>query len=427
MFDTFRGLLILSIPMSHFTKMAGNQYGTMYLTGGFPEESLFGFVYITINVFVMQAFMFLSGYFSKKTDRAQQTAFSTFMWPYLVFTIAYYFIRMFFMDGANLKLLTPPFALWFLFVLFFYRFFLKYMVRFSGLLPVSLILYLLAGQIEEFGSFMSLGRALSYFPFFLLGYYCSKERLAWFQGLRRKPLLLVLLGAALIGITLLLMHSDIKVGWYLLKQSVHSFPDMMWWEDTVMRVLIFFVACGWIILMINIIPSKKSFISYIGMNTMPVYVFHLTLRYVIEFYGIYIGFISCLVVAWFAVISLIHRKVSASPANSGAASNASTASHVIYITVLAASIAGFYLMYSSGFTKNCRFSFRDLCPRIYISCIYWYTVARLSAEYLLWRRSGSDSMILWLPARSKALIDFIPQTCLLIFFSRTRRFRLPQL
>lgn len=354
MFDTFRGLLILSIPMSHFTKMAGNQYGTMYLTGGFPEESLFGFVYITINVFVMQAFMFLSGYFSKKTDRAQQTAFSTFMWPYLVFTIAYYFIRMFFMDGANLKLLTPPFALWFLFVLFFYRFFLKYMVRFSGLLPVSLILYLLAGQIEEFGSFMSLGRALSYFPFFLLGYYCSKERLAWFQGLRRKPLLLVLLGAVLIGITLLLMHSDIKVGWYLLKQSVHSFPDMMWWEDTVMRVLIFFVACGWIILMINIIPSKKSFISYIGMNTMPVYVFHLTLRYVIEFYGIYTGFISCLVVAWFAVISLIHRKVSTSQANSSAApnagsvSNASTASHVIYIIVLAASIAGFYLMYSSG-------------------------------------------------------------------------------
>ena len=181
MFDTFRGLLILSIPMSHFTKMAGNAYGSMYLTGGFPEESLFGFVYITINVFVMQAFMFLSGYFSKKPDRAQETAFSTFMWPYLVFTVIYYFIRMFFMGGANLKLLTPPFALWFLFVLFFYRFFLKYMVKFQWLLPVSIMLYLLAGQVEEFGNLLSLGRALSYFPFFLLGYYCSKERLAWLQ------------------------------------------------------------------------------------------------------------------------------------------------------------------------------------------------------------------------------------------------------
>lgn len=346
MFDTFRGLLILSIPMSHFTKMAGNQYGAMYLTGGFPEESLFGFMYITINVFVMQAFMFLSGYFSKKVDRAQETAFSTFMWPYLVFTIIYYFVRMFFMDGANLKLLTPPFALWFLFVLFFYRFFLKYMVKSNWLLPISIMLYLLAGQAEVFGNFMSLGRALSYFPFFLLGYYCSKERLAWLQGLRKRPLLLVLLGAVLVCITFLLMRSDIKVGWYLLKQSVDSFPQMLWWEDTVMRILLFFIASGWIIFMVNIIPSKKSFLSFVGMNTMPIYVFHLTLRYVVEFYGIYVGVISCGVVAWFAVISLVHKKACSGLADVDTGKKRTY--DVIYGVMIILSIAGFYLMYSSG-------------------------------------------------------------------------------
>lgn len=346
MFDTFRGLLILSIPMSHFTKMAGNQYGAMYLTGGFPEESLFGFMYITINVFVMQAFMFLSGYFSKKVDRAQETAFSTFMWPYLVFTIIYYFVRMFFMDGANLKLLTPPFALWFLFVLFFYRFFLKYMVKSNWLLPISIMLYLLAGQAEVFGNFMSLGRALSYFPFFLLGYYCSKERLAWLQGLRKRPVSLILLGVVLVGITFLLMRSDIKVGWYLLKQSVDSFPQMLWWEDTVMRILLFFIASGWIIFMVNIIPSKKSFLSFVGMNTMPIYVFHLTLRYVVEFYGIYVGVISCGVVAWFAVISLVHKKACNGLAE--AAAGKKRTYDAIYGVVIILSIAGFYLMYSSG-------------------------------------------------------------------------------
>lgn len=346
MFDTFRGLLILSIPMSHFTKMAGNQYGSMYLTGGFPEDSLFGFMYITINVFVMQAFMFLSGYFSKKPDRAQETAFSTFMWPYLVFTVIYYFIRMFFMDGANLKLLTPPFALWFLFVLFFYRFFLKYMVKFNWLLPVSIMLYLLAGQVEEFGNFMSLGRALSYFPFFLLGYYCSKERLAWFRGLRKKPLLLVILGAVLIGITFFLMHSDVKVGWYLLKQSVDNFPNMIWWEDTLMRILIFFIASGWIIFMVNIIPSKKSFISYIGMNTMPIYVFHLTLRYVVEFYGIYIGVISCLVVAWFALISVVHKRACSRLAEPDLVIKRTY--DTIYGAAIIISIIGCYLLFSSS-------------------------------------------------------------------------------
>ena len=346
MFDTFRGLLILSIPMSHFTKMAGNQYGAMYLTSGFPEESFFGFMYITINVFVMQAFMFLSGYFSKKPDRAQETAFSTFMWPYLVFTVIYYFVRMFFMGGANLKLLTPPFALWFLFVLFFYRFFLKYMVKFQWLLPVSIMLYLLAGQVEEFGNLLSLGRALSYFPFFLLGYYCSKERLAWLQQLKKKPVMLALLGIVLVGITFLLMRSDIKVGWYLLKASVDNFPNMMWWEDTLMRIALLFIASGWIIFMVNIIPSKKSFLSFVGMNTMPIYVFHLTLRYVVEFYGIYVGVISCFVVAWFAVISLVHRKCCNSLEEETVARK--RIYDVIYGIVIAISIAAFYLLYSSG-------------------------------------------------------------------------------
>ena len=105
MFDTFRGFLMLSIPISHFTKMTGNLYSSLYMGGGFPKETLFGFVYITINVFVMQAFMFLSGYFSKRPDRARETAFSTFMWPYLVFTFLYFLIRIPFFGSSHLTFL----------------------------------------------------------------------------------------------------------------------------------------------------------------------------------------------------------------------------------------------------------------------------------------------------------------------------------
>ncbi|MGN0658853.1 MAG: acyltransferase family protein [Emergencia sp.] len=332
MFDTFRGLLMLSIPMSHFTKMSGNLYGSLYLNSGFPQDSLGGFVYITINVFVMQAFMFLSGYFSKKPDRARETAFKTFMWPYLVFTLVYWGVRTFFFGHANLDFLSPPFALWFLFALFFYRFFLKDMVKYQWLLPLSILLYLLAGQIESFGDFLALGRAVSYFPFFLLGYYCSKERLAWLQQLKKKPVVLAVWGVALVAISVLLCKYGPNVGWYLLRESVHSFR-MEWWQDTLGRIGIFFLSSAWIIFMINVIPSKKNFISYVGSNTMPVYVFHLTLRYVIKFYGLYMGFISCLVVAWFALLSLIHRKYQ---------------NNVLYGIAIAVSAAAFFALFSSG-------------------------------------------------------------------------------
>ena len=342
MFDTFRGLLILSIPMSHFTKVCGNMYGELFLNSGFPKESLCGFVYITINVFVMQAFMFLSGYFSKKPDRAQETAFSTFMWPYLVFTVIYYFIRIFFFGNANLSFLSPPFALWFLFVLFFFRFFLKYMSKYKWLLPVSIVMYFMAGQIEEFGSYLALGRAASYFPFFLIGYYCSKERLAKVQQLRKKPAVLVILAAALVAMTFVMMYHGPAASWFLLKESVHSF-NLLWWQDALSRLIVFMLACGWITLMVNIIPSKKNFLSYVGVNTMPVYVFHLTLRYVIEFYGLYVGFIACLTVAWFAILSLIYKK---------------HGNAVIYGVTIVISAVVIIWMYSSG----CLQPLYGLCP-----------------------------------------------------------------
>ena len=71
MFDTFRGILMLSIPMSHFTKMSGNLYSELYLGGGFPQATFGGFIYITINVFVMQAFMFFRDIF-QKSPREQE-------------------------------------------------------------------------------------------------------------------------------------------------------------------------------------------------------------------------------------------------------------------------------------------------------------------------------------------------------------------
>lgn len=184
--------------------------------------------------------------------------------------------------------------------------------------------------------------------------------------------MLGLLGIVLVGISIMLTRTDIPVGWYLLKGSVDNFPTMMWYEDTLMRILIFFVASGWIIFMVNILPSTKNFISFIGMNTMPVYVFHLTLRYVIEFYGIYVGVISCLVVAWFAVISLIHRNACSRLEESGSGKKQSY--NAVYGVAIALSIAGFYLLFSSG----CLAPLYGLCPEnIYFLYVLVYGGALL--------------------------------------------------
>ena len=121
MWDVFRGLCMLAVPISHFTKASANWYQDLF-QAGFNHSSLAGFTYITINVFVMQAFMFISGYFSKNVDKVQKNSFKNVLWPYLVFTT----ITMIAGYGFNVGIghwfsyLTPPFALWFLFCLFIY-------------------------------------------------------------------------------------------------------------------------------------------------------------------------------------------------------------------------------------------------------------------------------------------------------------------
>ena len=306
MFDTFRGILMLSIPLSHFTKAASNWYASLYYGPDFYSNTLSGFIYITINVFVMQAFMFLSGYFSKKPDRARETAFRGVLWPYLVFTTITLIAAWGFDApiGKYFSYLTPSFALWFLLALFMYRYFLVDIIKFKWALPMSIFM-MLAAAVIPFGQFMALGRVFSYFPFFMLGFYCSKETLDKVRSLNKG--IVAVLGVALVAGTILLMKFGPSPSWFLLKEDCSNF-GMPWYQDVLCRIIVFALACGWITFMVNILSSKKNFLCYIGTNTMPIYLFHLGIRHIITQYNLYMGVFATLVVAWFALISLFHRK-----------------------------------------------------------------------------------------------------------------------
>ena len=259
-----------SIPISHFTRVGGH----------FVKASLSGITYITINVFVMQAFMFLTGYFSKKPERARETAFETFMLPYLLFTVVFYYFRLWYNGKAVLDFLTPPFALWFLFSTFFYKFFLKDLIKIPHLLLVAVAAYYIIAFVPGADETLALGRTFSYFPFFVLGYYTTEERLHKLMSLKKWHC--IVLGVVLMAISVFLAYKvDVPVGWYLLKTTCEEI-GIPWYTDIIMRTLLLALGCGWIILMINIIPNKKCYLSYVGCNTMPIYIFHLFVRYVVK-------------------------------------------------------------------------------------------------------------------------------------------------
>ncbi len=295
--DNFRGILIWTIPISHFT-MSG---------GAYARDSLSGIIYITINVSVMQAFVFLSGYFSKKPARARETAFKTFLFPYLLLVPMFYGVRYYFLGNANLSWIEVPFALWYLVALFFYRFFLVDMIRFKYILPLSIVLYFAAGQIPWLDSTLAGGRVVSYLPFFLLGYYCQKEHIEKIQSIKLLPT--VLLGIFVITASVVLAYFvPIPSDFYLLKRDA-GFIGIEWWADLLMRVVDFILPALWIVFLLNIVPKGKSYLTYVGITTMPIYILHLVVRYwvrdtgfpdgnMIVYYGCILGLASLCVVVF---------------------------------------------------------------------------------------------------------------------------------
>lgn len=273
-FDTFRGLLIWTIPISHFTMVGGH----------FQQESLGGVVYITINVFVMQAFVFLSGYFSKRPERARESAFKTFLFPYLLLVPFFYVVRYIIYGNAELSWIETPFALWYLVALFIYRFFLVDFVKSKYILQISILIYLIAGCVPWLDSTLSLGRVVSYFPFFILGYLCQKEHIAKIQSLKKWHC--AVLAVVLIGINIILAYKvRVPVGFYLLKGPCTT-VGLEWYEDIIMRIIDFVIPCAWIVLMLNILPKGKNYLTYVGMNTMSVYILHLIVRQALKPVGL---------------------------------------------------------------------------------------------------------------------------------------------
>ncbi len=270
-FDIFRGLCMWAIPISHFTRMGGQ----------FSQDSWGGVVYITINVFVMQGFMFLSGYFSKNVDKSRQSAFKTALWPYLLSIPFFYAVRYVIYGHATFYLDTPPFAMWFLLALFVYKFFLRELARLPHVLLLCTGAYLIAGCLPFLTEFLALGRIVSYLPFFMIGYFCTPEHIRKLKCLKSYQSLLLFCLLISVSFVLAYLVPQVSQEWYLLRNP-GSYLDVPWYLDIAFRGLLLVLGAAWIILMLNILPNKDNYLAYVGRNTMPVYIFHLIIRQILK-------------------------------------------------------------------------------------------------------------------------------------------------
>lgn len=258
--DNYKAFLILLVVIGHFIEPCYTN--TLFLT------VLKWFIFS----FHMPAFIFISGYFSKK-DMGLEKLIQKLVIPYFVFELLYYFLYVFVIHKeTGLYFNRPKFSLWYLMALFFWRIATPYVKKIPGNLFIAITGGLLIG-FTQLGNFFSIPRTLFFYPFFLAGYYFQES---WFESIRRhwKAFTVGLASlAGLLGGRVLITGQELTPFIFYGRYSYEDMGLTNGW-GLLIRLVCYGISFLAIFALCAFIPRKQHFYSILGVRTMPIYLFH---------------------------------------------------------------------------------------------------------------------------------------------------------
>lgn len=277
-FDAIRGFCMFLIPFQHY----------MSAQAGFNYYGLEGYIYFVIDIFVMQMFFFLSGYFSKKPERGREIAVKALLWPIIVVQAGLFVLTLL---GVNItvQLYRTPYALWFLLSLFYYRMFHKNYIKIPHIFGIVFFLGLFIGMCPIFTRDFAISRSVSWMPYFLLGYYCQPEHIEKIRSLKKWKVCAIAAGL-LIGVWLFMHYVPFDGYGAVMMATTNEIQGINWYENIIMHIVLLPVSMLFGVVLFNCFKNKKGFWSWIGQNTMPIYIFHLAGKYFILHRGAGFGF-----------------------------------------------------------------------------------------------------------------------------------------
>ena len=167
-FDNIRFFLIVCVVFGHLLEVSGD-------FGGWNRG-----LYRLIYSFHMPAFLFLFGYFAKFSPKR---VLFRWLFPYVIFQTLYLlFSRYVLQKEAVFQYTTPYWLLWYSLVCIYYQLLIpvydvpqRYLQ--AALLLASFAIALFVGYVDFIGYPLSLSRFFVFQPWFLFGFYSSKNNL----------------------------------------------------------------------------------------------------------------------------------------------------------------------------------------------------------------------------------------------------------
>lgn len=261
LFDNYKVLLIFLVVVGHFIEPA---YG---------NNGLINALKWMIVSFHMPAFIFISGYFSKRDLPVSVSVRKLFV-PYLIYEVIYYLFYTFIIQKeTGLYLARPKFSLWYLLALFAWRIITPYVKKIPHHFVLSIAAGLLIGCSSMPGNYLSIPRILVFYPFFLAGMYFDREVIIRFRTKKNQWIA---------GITTMCCLAFVCIGPFARMYSTKIFYGRYNYESLgqsvlegiLCRIICYIISFILTYALMLVISEKETSYSYIGPRTMPVYLFH---------------------------------------------------------------------------------------------------------------------------------------------------------
>ncbi len=269
-FDNAKFLLIFLVVLAHGISPLKKDHDTVYM------------VWYTINSFHMPCFIFLSGFFAKKYIQGGRFNIQKPFYYLLLFLFSqaavwcfeYFVLKD---TGISKSVVAARSSLWYLQCLVAWYVLLPFMDKLKPkyMLAIAFGVSLLMGYDEKLPGAFSVSRVLVHLPFFLLGYYCTKERLQKLVDGKWKKAVAALLFGAVAFVTFFeraVIPERIIVASYQyqsISSDIFSFGTM--WLARVAFYVLALVLC-WAFLVLA--PRKRTFFTRFGNRTLQVYIGH---------------------------------------------------------------------------------------------------------------------------------------------------------
>ena len=228
-------------------------------------DTVVRYVWYAITIFHMPAFVFISGYLSKKPQNVLKN-FKNLLIPYVLgYTLTWY-SQIWLGRSVDYEILRPTGSvMWYILALFIYRLTIEALGKIRFIVLLSILFALWAGTRPEFTTFLSSSRIVVFFPFFVAGYLWKSEYITAIRKFKGKWILVAISGVLLWAIPNYMIPNEMGIAIF---RGNHGYQlcGLTDPQGVILRLLMYLVSFVVVYTMLALVPDIKLPLTYPAMN-----------------------------------------------------------------------------------------------------------------------------------------------------------------